>query len=95
MIATDLDRSISRPPESDRRWPSARRMLTGREMQVLQLLRRGLKDREIAVALGISVRTAEKHVEHILRKLPARNRADAARLDAAPRAISRQPVELT
>jgi DNA-binding NarL/FixJ family response regulator len=91
MIATDLDLSISRPPESDRRWQSARRRLTGREMQVLQLLRGGLKDREIAAALGISVRTAEKHVEHILRKLPARNRADAARLDVAALSVVSQP----
>jgi len=47
---------------------------------VLQLIAIGLKDREIAVRLGISVRTAEKHVEHIFRKLRARNRLEAARI---------------
>ena len=51
--------------------------LTDREREVLSLIGDGLKDREIAVALGISVRTVEKHVEHILRKLHARNRSDA------------------
>ena len=91
MFATELDRSVPRLPASDRRAPTAHRALTGREMQVLQLLRRGLKDREIAAALGISVRTAEKHVEHILRKLPARNRADAARLDVAALSVVSQP----
>ena len=51
--------------------------LTGREAQVFALLDRGLKDREIALQLQISVRTVEKHVENILRKLRARSRQEA------------------
>jgi DNA-binding NarL/FixJ family response regulator len=60
--------------------PPNGRTLTGREVQVLDLLGRGLRDRDIAEALGISVRTVEKHVEHIFRKLRAHNRLDAVRL---------------
>ncbi len=51
--------------------------LTGREVEVLQLLSDGATDREIADRLVIAESTAKKHVQHILRKLRARNRAEA------------------
>ena len=51
---------------------------TERERQVLVLLERGSTDREIAAALTISVKTVEKHVGSILRKLGAQNRTQAA-----------------
>jgi NarL family two-component system response regulator LiaR len=53
--------------------------LSSRELEVLRLLSRGLTDREIADALTISPRTVETHVGSLLRKLRARNRAEAAR----------------
>jgi DNA-binding CsgD family transcriptional regulator len=52
--------------------------LTPREAEVLTLLARGLTNREIANALVISVKTANVHVSHILRKLDAPNRVEAA-----------------
>jgi len=52
--------------------------LSERELDVLRLLAQGLTDREIAEALTVSTRTVESHVGHILRKLDARNRAEAA-----------------
>jgi DNA-binding NarL/FixJ family response regulator len=51
--------------------------LTPREAEVLTLLARRSTNREIAAALVISVRTAEHHVAHILRKLGAANRLEA------------------
>lgn len=42
--------------------------LTERELQVRQMLLRGMADKQIAFRLGISVRTVEKHVSSILRK---------------------------
>lgn len=51
--------------------------LTGREVEVLRLLSDGATDREIADRLVIAESTAKKHVQHILRKLRARNRAEA------------------
>jgi DNA-binding NarL/FixJ family response regulator len=51
--------------------------LTRREAEVLPLLARGYTNREIAAHLVISVRTAEHHVAHILRKLAAPNRRAA------------------
>jgi DNA-binding CsgD family transcriptional regulator len=52
--------------------------LTPREVEVLTLVARGLTNREIAAALVISVKTASVHVSHILRKLDAPNRLEAA-----------------
>jgi DNA-binding CsgD family transcriptional regulator len=52
--------------------------LTAREAQVLELVGRGYTNREIAEALVISVKTAGVHVSHILRKLDAPNRREAA-----------------
>jgi DNA-binding CsgD family transcriptional regulator/tetratricopeptide (TPR) repeat protein len=52
--------------------------LTPREAEVLSLVARGYTNREIAAALVISVKTASVHVSHILRKLDAPNRLEAA-----------------
>jgi DNA-binding CsgD family transcriptional regulator/tetratricopeptide (TPR) repeat protein len=52
--------------------------LTPREAEVLTLVARGYTNREIAAALMISVKTASVHVSHILRKLDAPNRLEAA-----------------
>jgi DNA-binding NarL/FixJ family response regulator len=54
--------------------------LSRREEEILRLLAAGMTDREIGETLTISVRTVETHVSNILRKLDARNRAEAARL---------------
>jgi DNA-binding NarL/FixJ family response regulator len=52
--------------------------LTPREAEVLTLVARGYTNREIAATLVISVKTASVHVSHILRKLGAPNRLEAA-----------------
>ena len=43
--------------------------LTERQREVLQLLAEGKSSKEVAVALGISVKTAETHRANIMRKL--------------------------
>jgi two-component system, NarL family, nitrate/nitrite response regulator NarL len=53
------------------------RRLTRREHEVLGLMAEGLQHREIARKLFISPKTVGTHVEHILRKLGARSRAQA------------------
>lgn len=52
-------------------------LLSPRELEVLGLLARGYKNRQIADALVISLSTVKVHVRHIFEKLGARNRAEA------------------
>jgi DNA-binding NarL/FixJ family response regulator len=52
--------------------------LTPRELQVLGLIADGRDNGAIAAELFISRRTAKSHVSHILRKLEAGNRTEAA-----------------
>ena len=52
--------------------------LTPREAEVLTLVARGYTNREVADTLVISVKTASVHVSHILRKLAAPTRGEAA-----------------
>jgi DNA-binding CsgD family transcriptional regulator len=51
--------------------------LTRRECEVLHWLAFGKRDREIAAILGIAVRTARKHVEHVRAKLHVETRMAA------------------
>jgi DNA-binding CsgD family transcriptional regulator len=52
--------------------------LTGRELEVLQLVAAGRGNREIAAALFISPKTASVHVSNILGKLGVASRGEAA-----------------
>jgi DNA-binding CsgD family transcriptional regulator len=54
--------------------------LTSRELQVLQLVAAGLRNKEIAGALSITERTAAFHVGNILTKLGADGRVEAIAL---------------
>jgi DNA-binding NarL/FixJ family response regulator len=57
--------------------PTTAVRLTRREREVLSLLIAGESQTEIARTLSISARTVAKHVEHLVAKLGARNRAHA------------------
>jgi signal transduction histidine kinase/DNA-binding NarL/FixJ family response regulator len=58
--------------------------LTDREREVFGLVRRGMRDKQIAERLVISVKTVEKHVGAVLRKTGARNRTELAALGEIP-----------
>ncbi len=49
--------------------PPSRNRLTPREREIVQLLAEGKSSKEVAVALGLSVKTAETHRSNIMRKL--------------------------
>jgi DNA-binding NarL/FixJ family response regulator len=51
-------------------------MLTPMERNVFSILKKNGKSKNIAMQLGISVGTAEKHIERILRKMDAHSQAE-------------------
>jgi non-specific serine/threonine protein kinase len=65
--------------------PSALAVFTPREREVLGYLARGLSNRQIADALVVTVRTAEKHVDNVIGKLGLASRAQVAVWAAAQR----------
>ena len=73
-IALKVIHELSRPSK----FPPTEEPLTEREMEILQLVARGLSNQQIAEELVISERTARTHISNILAKLHLANRTQAA-----------------
>jgi DNA-binding CsgD family transcriptional regulator len=69
-------------------------VLSRRETGIAELVARGLTNRQIAADAGISERTVETHVQHVLAKLGFSRRAEIAAWVARPRAVGSAPVRL-
>jgi two-component system NarL family response regulator len=54
------------------------RSLTGRELEVLRMVAKGMGNKEIAAALNIAEVTVKLHVSHVLEKLSVKDRTEAA-----------------
>jgi two-component system, NarL family, response regulator LiaR len=72
-VAARLVEAIAQPPGEAPREP-----LTAREREVLALVARGMSNKRIAVELGIAEKTVKTHVAHVLAKLGATDRTEAA-----------------
>jgi two-component system response regulator DegU len=70
-VAAKLGQILRKDQESDKK-------LTAREMDVLRLIVEARTNGEIGVALGISEKTVEKHLDTIFRKLGVSSRVEAA-----------------
>jgi len=66
---------VLRPREGP---PATLSMLTARELEVAQLVAKGLRNKEIAGALGISLGTIKDHVHRILSKAELETRTELA-----------------
>jgi DNA-binding NarL/FixJ family response regulator len=71
--------------ESDRD-PSSRAILTKRELEILRLVQRGRRNREIAQEMGIEEKTVKNHINSIYSKLGIASRVEAmaARVERPP-----------
>jgi DNA-binding NarL/FixJ family response regulator len=81
LVAAALFKRVSglaetRHTDSDARYVEEH--LTPREREVLELIERGLTNKEIARDLCIEVRTVKNHVHNLLEKLRVRRRGEAA-----------------
>lgn len=59
--------------------PASSSQLTPRQRQIVQLLSEGKSNKEIASALGVSVRTAETHRANIMRRLEIHSMSELVR----------------
>ena len=82
IVMTKLLRHISQRDEA-----KPAETLSPREREVLQLMARGLQNKEIAAELVISERTVKFHVSSILGKLGAGNRTEAVTMALQQRLI--------
>ena len=90
-VEREIGASVPRPmPREELRGAPVPRV-TPREVQILAWVREGKNNQEIGVALGISALTVKNHVQKILRKLGASNRAHAVALAMQFRLLGDEP----
>jgi DNA-binding NarL/FixJ family response regulator len=65
--------------------------LTARERAILRCMAQGQPYKQIAAQLGITPKTVQYHVSHILRKLGARSRGEAVAVATERGLLSRSP----
>ncbi len=74
-LARSLLRYFRRPPTAQGAEPPV--ALTSREIEILQVIAKGLSNSEAAKVLGVSRATIRTHLEHIYQKLSVTNRVEA------------------
>jgi DNA-binding NarL/FixJ family response regulator len=79
LISNHLDPLNSRLPERAELADDRGAGLTSRQIEVLQRIATGKTNREIALELGIGLKTVQKHREHLMKKLDIHNSAGLTR----------------
>jgi DNA-binding NarL/FixJ family response regulator len=92
-IAKRLDKERQPHDRNGLHKPRGKR-LTPRESEVLQLVAEGSANKQVAAKLGISIKTVEKHREHLMAKLDIHDTAGLTRYAIASGVIE-SSVQLT
>lgn len=58
--------------------PPSEGRVTGRELDIISLVARGMENKEIAAELGIAEQTVKNHLSRVMKKLGLRNRQEVA-----------------
>jgi HD-GYP domain-containing protein (c-di-GMP phosphodiesterase class II) len=77
LAADAVDAVLAAAGQQPARRPAGPAGLTPREIEVLTLIARGASTRKVALALGITAKTTETHIERIYTKTGASTRATA------------------
>jgi DNA-binding NarL/FixJ family response regulator len=86
-VAKELRDKFARGPEGTGFHKKADNKLTSRESELLQLIAEGLVNKQIAAELGISIKTVEKHRQHLMEKLNIHDIAGLTRFAIATGSI--------
>jgi DNA-binding NarL/FixJ family response regulator len=78
-IAKRLGNPADAPRDRDGMIKANASRLTSRETEVLQLVAEGAANKQVAAALGISIKTVEKHRQHLMDKLNIHDTAGLTR----------------
>jgi len=90
-----VEREVNSAPSSPAPVSGSRQSgITERERQILSWLREGMSNQQVGEVLGISALTVKNHVQKILRKLNAANRAQAVARAMSMNLLDRAPIEL-
>ncbi len=90
-----VEREVNSAPSSPAPLAGVRQSgITERERQILSWLREGMSNQQVGEVLGISALTVKNHVQKILRKLNAANRAQAVARAMSMNLLDRAPIEL-
>lgn len=93
-ITKRLRDDLNKPRSRDGLLKAGGSRLTSREAEVLQLVAEGSANKQVAVELGISIKTVEKHRQHLMDKLDIHDTAGLTRYAIAAGVIE-STVRLT
>lgn len=79
FFTSEVSQAIYRDYFRPRAGPRSSEVLTGRQQEVVRLLAEGKTNKEVAVALRISVKTAEKHRSNIMTRLKLKSFSELVR----------------
>jgi DNA-binding NarL/FixJ family response regulator len=93
-VAKRLRDNLSKPRDREGLLKAHGTRLTSRETEVLQLVAEGSANKQVASELGISIKTVEKHRQHLMDKLNIHETAGLTRY-AIAQGIIESRVQLT